>query len=69
MVIIYPSPLEPQYPQPAYPMEWIEKPKINERHVKEVKKGIMMKFDDGSWMFIATDDECYEKIRGALDAQ
>lgn len=42
-------------------------PIIEERHVKEVKKGIMIKFDDGTWMFMATDDECYVKIKDVLD--
>lgn len=55
----------PIYP-PAYPMEWTHPKEAKERHVKDVKKGIMIKFDDGTWMFIATDDECYEKIKEAL---
>lgn len=75
MVIVEPwpptYPLDPIYPEPypiypAYPLEWTHPKEAKERHVKDVKKGIMVKFDDGTWMFIATDDECYEKIKEAL---
>lgn len=55
----------PIYP-PAYPKDLIHPKEVKERHVKDVKKGIMIKFDDGTWMFIATDDECYQKIKEAL---
>ena len=79
MVIVepWPNPYYPTYPTPwypdtnpdstpIYPMEWTHPKEAKERHVKDVKKGIMVKFDDGTWMFIATDDECYEKIKEAL---
>lgn len=55
----------PIYP-PAHPKDLIHPKEVKERHVKDVKKGIMIKFDDGTWMFIATDDECYQKIKEAL---
>jgi len=61
---IYPNP-EP-FPNP-YPMEWTRPQKAGARHVKDVKKGIMLEFEDGTWMFIATDDECYEKIKKAVN--
>jgi len=62
----YPDPdSTPIYP-PAYPRDLINPKEIKERHVKDVKKGIMIKFEDGTWMFIATDDECYKKIKEAL---
>ncbi len=64
---IYPDPNPyPIYPEPVYPMEWTHPKKAKERHIKDVKKGIMIKFDDGTWMFVATDDECYEKIKKAI---
>ena len=76
MVIVepyYPNDQFPWYPDPypigdpyPYPIDWTQPQKVKERHVKDVKKGIMIKFDDGTWMFIATDDECYEKIKEAL---
>ena len=67
----YPTPwypdTEPLYPaEPLYPMEWTHPKKAKERHIQDVKKGIMIKFDDGTWMFIATDDACYEKIKKAI---
>ena len=62
-----PYPTYPIYPDPdPYPMEWTHPKKAKERYIKDVKKGIMIKFDDDTWMFIATDDECYEKIKGAI---
>ena len=62
-----PYPTYPIYPDPnPYPMEWTHPKKAKARHVKDVKKGIMMEFDDGTWMFIATDDACYEKIKEAV---
>ena len=58
-----PYPIGDPYP---YPMEWPHPKKAKARHIKDVKKGIMIEFDDGTWMFIATDDACYEKIKKAL---
>lgn len=42
-------------------------PELSERHIKEVKKGVLIKFTDGSWLFMATDDECYKKLKKELD--
>ncbi len=51
-----------QYPYP----EPIQK-KWKERHIKDVKKGIFITFDDDSDpVFIATDDACFEKIMKAI---
>lgn len=50
----------PVYPQP-------EEKKWKERHIKDVKKGIFITFDDDSDpVFIATDDACFEKIMKAI---
>ncbi len=66
----YPDPY-PQYPDPEahwnyyYPVE--EKKKWKERHIKDVRKGIFITFDDDSDpVFIATDDACFEKIMKAI---
>lgn len=74
MVIIEPYPpynkwpVYPNYDPNPYPFEWTHpKENIQEKHIKEVKKGIMIKFEDGTWMFMATDDECYIKISEALN--
>lgn len=40
--------------------------KIDIKHIKEVKKGIFIKFEDGTWEFIATDDDCFKKIKEVL---
>ena len=64
------NPFYPIYPDPnpyPHPMEWTHPKKAEARHVKDVKKGIMIEFEDGTWMFIATDDECYEKIKKAVN--
>lgn len=45
----------------------VTEPEIKEKHIKEVKKGVLVKFEDGTWMFMATDDECYKKLKKALD--
>jgi len=79
MVIVepWPYPSYPTYPTPwypdtnpdsvpLYPMEWTHPKKAKARHIKDVKKGIMIEFDDDTWMFLATDDACYEKIKEAL---
>jgi len=81
MVIIYPDPLHPGTGFPLnppfippfeydYPNTWtikeIEK-KWKERHVKDVKRGILITFDDNEDpVFIATDDACFEKILKAI---
>ncbi len=53
------------YWYPAYPQP-IEK-KWKERHIKDVKKGIFITFDDDSDpVFIATDDACFDKIMKAI---
>ncbi len=41
--------------------------KWKERHVKEVKKGILITFEgDEQPLFIATDDKCWSKIMEAI---
>jgi len=41
--------------------------KWQERHIKDVKKGIFITFKDGEDpIFIATDDECWDKIMEAI---
>ncbi len=41
--------------------------KWKERHIKDVKKGILITFKDGEDpVFIATDDECWTKIMDAV---
>lgn len=77
MVIIQPWPPQnpwdtsPNVPQPfEYPIPGtfvIKEPEMKERHIKEVKKGVLVKFEDGSWMFMATDDECYQKLKEKLN--
>jgi len=75
-------PLNPPYtPQPwIYPDQYpnvtgtytIEKikeveKKWKEKHIKDVKKGILITFDgDEQPLFIATDDACWEKIMNAI---
>jgi len=61
----------PQNPDPEihwnyyYPVE--EKKKWKERHIKDVRKGIFITFDDDSDpVFIATDDACFDKIMKAI---
>ena len=67
----YPDPYPDQtndhyhYWYPSYP-EPIER-KWKERHIKDVKKGIFITFDDDSDpVFIATDDKCWSKIMDAI---
>jgi len=44
-----------------------EKKKWKERHIKDVRKGIFITFDDDSDpVFIATDDACFDKIMKAI---
>lgn len=79
----YPNqPWDPLYPDPLYPdpypldftgthtiekIKEVEK-KWKERHVKDVKKGILITFKDGEEpVFIATDDECWSKIMEAVN--
>jgi len=81
MVIVYPDPLYPQFPQyPTYPdpypqpdtnWNWYypaeQKKPWKEKHVKDVKKGIMITFEgDEEPLFIATDDACFKKIMKAI---
>lgn len=41
--------------------------KWKEKHIKDVKKGILITFDgDEQPMFIATDDKCWNKIMEAI---
>ncbi len=77
-----PYPNNPWEPQPnpfldPYPIDFtgthtIEKikeveKKWKERHIKDVKKGILITFKDGEDpVFIATDDECWNKIMDAV---
>jgi hypothetical protein len=75
----YPNPWTPQPQFPPidpYPdmtgtftverIKEIEK-KWKERHVKDVKKGILITFkDEEDPVFIATDDECWTKIMEAV---
>lgn len=52
----------------SYPQTWVQPNQdIRERHIKKVRKGILIQFEDDSYSFIATDDECYVKIKEALD--
>ena len=71
MVTITPFPPYDQtshpYDSPAYPLSWPVKT-INERHVKDVRKGIMITFEDGTWEFIAIDDDCFQKIKKAIES-
>jgi len=70
-----PNPYYPNIPfippfEYDYPNTWaikeIEK-KWKERHVKDVKRGILITFDDNEDpIFIATDDACFEKILKAI---
>jgi len=71
----YPDPY-PFDPYPTYPtitgtytvekIKEIEK-KWKEKHIKDVKKGILITFEgDEQPLFIATDDECWTKIMDAL---
>lgn len=69
-------PLQPMFPDP-YPLDFtgnytierikeVEK-KWRERHIKDVKKGILITFEgDESPIFIATDDKCWSKIMEAV---
>lgn len=82
MVIVDPwypqTPVQPNFPQPfvdPYPLDFtgtytIEKEvekKWRERHVKDVKKGILITFEgDEQPLFIATDDKCWSKIMEAI---
>ncbi len=87
MVIVYPDPLYPQfpeyptqpypdtYPTPLYPetdIHWHyyypkEEKQWKEKHIKDVKKGIMITFEgDEEPIFIATDDACFKKIMKAI---
>lgn len=66
-----PYPGFPQYPDPDvhwhyyYPKE--EKKQWKEKHIKDVKKGIMITFEgDEEPLFIATDDACFKKIMKAI---
>ena len=58
-------------PCDPYPNTWtikevVEK-KWRERHVKDVKRGIFITFDDNEDpIFIAIDDPCFEKIMKAI---
>ena len=81
MVISEPwYPNYPSYPDPyptAYPLDFtghyttevikeVEK-KWKERHVKDVKRGILITFEGNEQpLFIATDDKCWEKIMEAI---
>lgn len=40
---------------------------IEKKHIKNVKRGIFIEFEDGSWSFVATDDECFAKIKEAIN--
>ena len=53
-------------PSEPYPLSWSER-SINERHVKTARKGLLIEYTDGTFSFIATDDECYLKIKKALN--
>ena len=72
----YDPPMYPEYPQ-VFPLDIttptiirvqeIEK-KWKEHHIKDVKKGILLTFTDGEEpIFIATDDECFQKILDAIN--
>lgn len=56
-----PAPYIPINPFPERPNE-----RLRKRITKSVRKGILIEFDDGSWEFIATDDECYKKLKEVL---
>lgn len=67
---------DPQIPYVPYPTDVgtytvertkeIEK-KWRERHIKNVKRGILITFDDSeNPIFIATDDACFQKILEAI---
>jgi len=69
---VYPDP----YPLDTFPtftgtytverIKEVEK-KWKERHVKNVKKGILITFEgDEQPLFIATDDDCWNKIMEAV---
>ncbi len=77
----YPNFPEPWYPQPypvpdtqpaftgTYTLERIKEveKKWKERHIKDVKKGILITFEgDEQPLFIATDDKCWSKIMEAI---
>ena len=67
---VYPDPY-PSYPQPDINWNWYypveQKKQWRERHVKDVKKGIMITFEgDEEPLFIATDDACFKKIMKAI---
>jgi len=64
---IYPDP----YPSVTgtYTIERIKEveKKWKEKHIKDVKKGILITFDgDEQPIFIATDDACWDKIMEAI---
>lgn len=83
MVLVQPwypnQPYDPLYPDPypnAFPtitgtytverIKEVEK-KWKERHIKNVKKGILITFEgDEQPLFIATDDNCWNKIMDAV---
>ena len=76
----YPYPPHPSYPDP-YPdpnptivnptityerIKEVEK-KWKEKHIKDVRKGILITFEgDEQPLFIATDDKCWSKIMEAI---
>ena len=72
----YPDPY-PIDPFPAYPLDFtghytietikeVEK-KWKEKHIKDVKKGILITFEGNEQpLFIATDDKCWSKIMEAI---
>lgn len=77
----YPSYPDPTCPYPSYPdpypldftgnytietIKEVEK-KWKEKHVKYVKKGILITFEgDEQPLFIATNDDCWNKIMEAV---
>lgn len=82
MVIINPNPLNPGTGDPnvwyppydpypsftgTYTIEKEVEKKWREKHIKDVKKGILITFDDDEQpLFIATDDACWDKIMEAI---
>ena len=62
----YPDSTNDHYYYPIYPTYPPTEKKWKERHIKDVKKGIFITFDDGDPVFIATDDACFEKIMKAI---
>ncbi len=67
-----PDPIQPQTPTIINPtityerIKEVEK-KWRERHIKDVKKGILITFEgDEQPLFIATDDKCWDKIMDAI---